>query len=189
MGPQSPPTSILKSNRKSPRRSCEDRSVSFYPKVGVVETIHFRNFTRQETHAYWFCKDEYHIIKQEIKHTLRLINQSNMDMDESCYCLRGLEHKMASNDGRKYRVRSDARDIVLDEQETQYDLGVRNDDMIREVYRMYSEACELEAYHKALEDEIAVMPPVTLKKLPSINQKRTGLRTRATPHVMASTAA
>lgn len=105
------------------------------------------------------------------------------------FTLRGLEHKLPKNNNLKARVRSDAMNIVLDEQDIQIDLGVHNESMIRSVYRMYSQRCELAAYKRGLEDEIAVFTTHHHTKISSEQRTTAIARETSKPHVMVPTAA
>jgi hypothetical protein len=188
MLPQSP-ISILKKTKSS--RSC-DRSVNFFDRVRVLETLNRKDFSQQELDDYWFINEEYCFIKHEIRNTVKFFNQ-NLYIDETKYCLRGIEHKTQTRKRLKTKIRQDAQMVVLDEQAIQHELGLCNESMIRSVYRMHSHRCAVAAHRKGLEDErLAVFPAIINinlpKKLGAVGRP-SGMVGPSTPRSMVPTAA
>ncbi|KAL3931312.1 MAG: hypothetical protein SGBAC_011369 [Bacillariaceae sp.] len=149
---------------KSPSCSVSSKQrVSYNKRVKVVETEHHRHFSDQEFESYWHTHGEYEVMKDEATQTIDFYNElqsasssaSTQALNESTFCLRGLEHHTDLQKGLKAHLRKQAWKSVLEEQDIQNDMGCRDSsEMLQEAYKIYSLPASRIAQQKGWNDAI-----------------------------------
>ena len=92
----------------------------------------------------WYRREEYLMMKRQNRHCIKMV-LSGRAAEGPDYTLRGLEHSTRIGSQRRKRNRDIGVATVLEEQDYQRELGVRDPDGIAEAYTMETEHCRLEA--------------------------------------------
>jgi len=140
------------------------KRVFFYPEVIMIETLHHKNYTKEEKMRCWYSKStddsDFMEMKKELQRTIHLMkkimNSTKHTLEEyekhskDRYSFRGLENRI--NSSKRKLVREGARSSVFQQIQT------RNDDdepaSIAEQYCHYAKQCAFEAYDMGLMDEV-----------------------------------
>ena len=128
------------------------KQVSFEDKVKVRKTLHWNDFTDEESAATWYTDDEYQEIKKDIRRTMRKMNTGKLDKDNDVYCRRGLECRNKKIFTEKQEKRVASCIAVLQVQEL-FRMGKCSGKMISRVYKMKARDSKEEAYALGMEDQ------------------------------------
>merc|ERR1740130_1730451 len=136
------------------------RSVSFSAEaaVHVGAIINVDDYTNEEKYECWYNVDEMRRIRQEVKHTVALMNQMiPRDQIESVslfsstqlLCTRGLEGKTRTEKRHRRDIRMKSISAVFDEQSMQDMDGISDPIMVAMAYNEYSYPMKVAAFQRA----------------------------------------
>jgi len=140
------------------------RSVSFSAEaaVHVGAIINVDDYTNEEKYECWYNVDEMRRIRQEVKHTIALMNQMiPRDQIESdslfssmqLLCTRGLEGKTRTEKLHRRDIRMKSISAVFDEQSMQDMDGISDPVMVAMAYDEYSYPMKIAAFQRAAQYE------------------------------------
>jgi len=140
------------------------RSVSFSAEaaVHVGAIINVDDYTNEEKYECWYNVDEMRRIRQEVKHTIALMNQMiPRDQIESdslfssmqLLCTRGLEGKTRTEKRHRRDIRMKSISAVFDEQSMQDMDGIFDPVMVAMAYDEYSYPMKIAAFQRAAQYE------------------------------------
>lgn len=166
--------------KKAIRKSI--KKVTFFPEVVMTETLHHKNYSKEERQSYWYSKADYSRIKREFQETLKLVVSGELDQRddndaEREHCLRGLEIRLFERSMERKEVRAKGRMLVFIEQKIQEEQGITNDEAIAEEYTLLSKQCAFEAYNTGLMDEVDAFSNGLGIRINPEEKKRTTQRT------------
>lgn len=136
---------LADSHARKPRKS-----VSFNERVRAKKTIHFADFSEQETSAYWYSDDDFIRMKQDVHFEVNLLENECLQQDTSNYCRRGLEYYTSDGAKRRSSNKRKSRNVVFEEQKLQRSEGSNDQDYIAEIY------AAVVAPSRALASQVAV---------------------------------
>ena len=120
-----PGTSKSTSSRVTEKESKPiKKSVSFQESVSCRHTIPLNEYTKEEIDACWISKEESKAINADIKLTVDLLTNGNLDQEDDTeeeHCRRGLEYQTPKGELRRNRLQMATREVVLNEQDMQYE--------------------------------------------------------------------
>jgi hypothetical protein len=122
------------------------RAVSFNKLVFIRETLHINNYKSDEKKKVWYQKNEQALMRMERKCSIRLMIQGALLTDSDTQTSRGLEFRSREGAVKRQENRLNALAAVLDEQESQFDMGLQNDEPISLAYQRVSWKCKKEAF-------------------------------------------
>jgi hypothetical protein len=122
------------------------RVVSFNKLVFIRETLHINNYTTDERKRVWYQKSELALAKVDMKRTIRLMIEGALLTDSDSHTLRGLEFRSRAGAIKRQENRLNALAAVLDEQDSQFGMGIQNEEAISLVYQRVSWKCKKEAF-------------------------------------------
>mmetsp|Transcript_14504 Transcript_14504/g.21382 ORF Transcript_14504/g.21382 Transcript_14504/m.21382 type:complete len:227 (+) Transcript_14504:55-735(+) len=133
--------------------------VSFCSEVIMTETLHHKNYSKEEKLSCWYNTYDFSAMRKEYQEILRLaisgeIHQRDENETGREYCLRGLEHRLVERSEERKSMRLHGRMLVFNEQAVQMQQGTRDAEAIAEEYTLLSEQCAFEAYNIGLMDEV-----------------------------------
>mmetsp|Transcript_868 Transcript_868/g.1364 ORF Transcript_868/g.1364 Transcript_868/m.1364 type:complete len:313 (-) Transcript_868:97-1035(-) len=147
---------------KKPKAKGRETLVSFYPRVRIQRVPPRKMIPRDQMHAVWYCRDEFHVIRQECFKTIRLMSDNEDENDETHPLFdeennelsrRGLEYKTPKAYKRRQKQKKDVRNVVFDELEFQEEQGMNDPMWLAKLSREQSRACVEAAIEAAQEDE------------------------------------
>jgi hypothetical protein len=94
----------------------------------------------------WYQKNEQALMRMERKCSIRLMIQGALLTDSDTQTSRGLEFRSREGAVKRQENRLNALAAVLDEQESQFDMGLQNDEAISLAYQRVSWKCKKEAF-------------------------------------------
>ncbi len=142
------PVATTKKHRK------KRKSVSFYPRVRIHDTIGIDDYTEEEQRAAWFSFEEMERIRKCAKSEAGLLDAGVQPKDGTW---RGLESRTKLGERTKRRNRTNAYAAVFFEIDSQEQSGQFSEQLIADAYALYSKACEKSALAMAKEDAKAAM--------------------------------
>ena len=131
------------------------RSVSFHGRVRCRNSIHLNDFSDDEIDACWYSDTEYSNMEEEIRFLSTLIDQGQLELEDSSYCLRGAESHTALQSSRRHEVKLAVVGEVIREQALQWAEGSSDPEYIAHVSQIKSIQSLEYARRMALEDELA----------------------------------
>jgi hypothetical protein len=138
-------TFVMKSNNCVAMER-KKRVVSFNKLVFIRETLHINNYTTDERKRVWYQKSELALAKVDMKRTIRLMIEGALLTDSDSHTLRGLEFRSRAGAIKRQENRLNALAAVLDEQDSQFGMGIQNEEAISLVYQRVSWKCKKEAF-------------------------------------------
>jgi hypothetical protein len=132
------------------------KSLTFAPTVRVQKIIHINEFTDEEVSACYYHKEEMHRVKLELKATVQMFQDGELEKDTSHFTKRGTEHRTPDAVKRRNRNKQMAAYAVFEEQEDQWDDGVLDPEVLASIYQAASSHCQVAAHKMALEYESEV---------------------------------
>ena len=160
-----------KAKLKKNNNSEDNRLIRFYQKVAVYEHIHHKEMKPSEHSQYWFqeqecAQNEADVIQtvarmEKTMRTRRFSNGSNSaDIDDDTFCSRGLEGRTRTGSKNVCKTRTEARNVVQNEQHRQWSDISRtslNVESLARVYRTKTEPAAIAARRAGIRDEEYVM--------------------------------
>lgn len=128
------------------------RQVTFNSIVSIRPTIHVNDIPGQVIRDVWFSRKECAHIKKSLTNTTKLISHGVYRGDDEHHCARGLEFRVRSGaiirrENKKYGLMA-----VLEEQDRQEDLGIVDEELIREAYTLENRKCRIVALKMGMQD-------------------------------------
>eukprot|EP00545_Synedropsis_sp_CCMP1620_P005966 CAMPEP_0119014658 /NCGR_PEP_ID=MMETSP1176-20130426/10129_1 /TAXON_ID=265551 /ORGANISM="Synedropsis recta cf, Strain CCMP1620" /LENGTH=232 /DNA_ID=CAMNT_0006967871 /DNA_START=84 /DNA_END=783 /DNA_ORIENTATION=+ len=144
----------IKNTQKLNNDEKKKRNVSFFDRVTVRETMHFKDYSETERASCWYRSKDFALIKKHAQPTVQQIKSGTYQGDCHQHCARGLEFRIDAT-GRMNRQHNKAIGwvVVLDEQDSQLCEGVRNAEAIAKSYMSATRHCMVSAYSMGLLDE------------------------------------
>jgi hypothetical protein len=136
------------SNKISPK---QQRRVSFGGNDTTHEVLHRNDYTPEEITSTWFDRVDLRQMKDATKIEARLLEKGVLTEGDDV-TVRGLESRTRHGAQRKRANKMNAYSAVFMELDTQFDLGLYDEDAIADVYYEYSEKCQAEAQTLAARD-------------------------------------
>lgn len=146
------------------------KSVSFYPRLRIHDTISIDDYTEEEHRAAWFSFEEMERIRKCTKSEAGLLDAGVQPKESTC---RGLESRTKLGEKAKRRNRTNAYAAVFFEVDSQEQSGQFSEQLIADAYALYSKACERSALAMAKEDAKAAMAIYHETQNPKTNKKHT----------------
>mmetsp|Transcript_4260 Transcript_4260/g.4942 ORF Transcript_4260/g.4942 Transcript_4260/m.4942 type:complete len:253 (+) Transcript_4260:93-851(+) len=142
------------------------KRVFFYPEVIMIETLHHKNYTKEEKLRCWYTKSTIDSdsmeMKKELQRTVqlmkRIMNSPEYTLEGSerhskdQYTFRGLENRI--NPSKRKLIRKEARNAVFQQKQTRNDDDGDRTVSISERYSHYTKQCAFEASATGLKDEV-----------------------------------
>jgi hypothetical protein len=142
--------------RKAQRTRLSRRSVRFCSSGIPIQQITPSDFSLSddEISLLWYTKEEYSLMKKAISYTVRLMErtQVGIDDDDDELCPRGLENQTRSGSRRKLQNIEAAIDAVLIEQQRQWELNEFDDTCLARLYRSACAQASMRAWLIAQKD-------------------------------------
>mmetsp|Transcript_33937 Transcript_33937/g.78266 ORF Transcript_33937/g.78266 Transcript_33937/m.78266 type:complete len:180 (-) Transcript_33937:28-567(-) len=135
------------------------RKVRFEKEVRVYEIKRTKDMTAWD--MLWYSQKQIKNARQSIKRSLQNASKTGKRWEDGNHTFRGLEGLTKEGSFRKKQNRLDAIDAVLDEQDRQYILGIRDSIEIARVYQMESEHCAKDARDQGFLDEKYVIDQIS----------------------------
>jgi hypothetical protein len=111
-----------------------DRCVRFESFVDIYDTIGLDSYSKEEWEAVWYTVEELCKYRQERQEECQLIENDKLVEDET-HTARGLE--TLEERRNREELTHQALDCVLDEQDTQFDEGIDNQEVICMLYEYF----------------------------------------------------
>jgi hypothetical protein len=112
-----------------------NKSVSFKKGVKVREHPGLIDFSEDEIKRAWYNNTDYAMIKAEYLSTIKKMVSRKTFPDDETLCFRGLEYRTPRVAALRRQHKSEAIDLVLDEQCLQRSKGIHDPDYIAHLYR------------------------------------------------------
>jgi hypothetical protein len=146
---------ISKPAKSSTLKQGGAKKVSFSKRVKVKKIRSHKHYSEDEKDAKWHSPEEYVMLKQRCLETLRKMRSPDFqDCDE--FSSRGLEVRTKTASAARKEKRAFALVAVLDEQEHQVNVGMSDEESIREAFLDISRTSASAAQSMAQIDEEAV---------------------------------
>ena len=153
----SSPRPTLVSRLKS--QSCEPlprtKSVAFCDVDEIIVT-HYPSDMVKNSSSLWYKEEDYERIKKEWSDTLKKYSDRKPILEDSGYCMRGLEAKTKFGCRRRRNFRSKALNAVWETQIAQWRRKVDDQMEISTAYRAHTIHCRYRAIEAAYHDELYV---------------------------------
>jgi hypothetical protein len=104
----------------------------------------------------WYTKEEYEIIKARNRVLVKMKKSGKFEESDE-HSFRGLEHKLKDGNEKRKSFKFDALNAVLEEQDRQYNRGLKDAEDIARRYRETASAAQETAIIAALKDAEAVV--------------------------------
>ena len=104
----------------------------------------------------WYSKEEYEIIKARNRVLVKMKRSGKFEESDE-HSFRGLEHKLKDGNEQRKAYKFDALNAVLEEQDRQYNRGLKDAEDIARRYRETASAAQETAIITALKDAEAVV--------------------------------
>ncbi len=130
------------------------KSVSFNERVRAKKTVHFVDFTEQETQDYWYADDDFVRMKHDVHFEVNLLENECLHQDTPKYCRRGIESHTRDGAKRRSANKTKSRNVVLEEQALQRKEGSNDSDYIAEIYATAVAHSRERAHEIALQDQL-----------------------------------
>mmetsp|Transcript_135402 Transcript_135402/g.191594 ORF Transcript_135402/g.191594 Transcript_135402/m.191594 type:complete len:185 (-) Transcript_135402:69-623(-) len=131
------------------------KMISFSKRVKIKKIRSYKLYSDHERDSVWHNEDEYAAIKRGCIVTLKKMMKDGFQENED-FCPRGLEVRTREASAARKEIRALAAQLVFDEQDIQADLGLMNEERIREAYLDISRDAQERAHFNAVRDQRAV---------------------------------
>ena len=143
-----------------PKSSRRKRSVTFMGLVKVKNTLHIKDYTKEEVSAAWYNESESSTIKFTTKVVVSQMERATKKkggepVDEDTVSTRGLEGRTRKGQKKKFNARQEAQCAVLDEQYRQYAMDDFDPDHLALLYKECTYQSAIEAQRIGKQDEFA----------------------------------
>jgi hypothetical protein len=142
------PSKLMNARKRRTRFSSQPHEVFPIP--------HIRVLGKDEVRAIWYERADYEAMKQSFIPLVRSMMKGEAVEENNEQSIRGLEYRTRKGAIRRQHNKLEAISAVLDEQDRQYNAGMMDIELVREVYRNCAAHCQDEAYMLGLKDEITV---------------------------------
>jgi hypothetical protein len=135
--------------------SSETKCLRFRPQVTVREIRHRNDMTKEMMEQVWMTPDDFTLIKNQCRMTLRLMrfdNSVDEELDGVDFCARGLEVKTKDGQRERRDNKNAVRSAVIREQKAQRENGISDANFIAVVSMMKSQKSVRAARLVALRD-------------------------------------
>ncbi len=135
------------------------------PKRGISKSVRFcedvlchlvvpplQELSKEDVHMIWYSNQEYTIIKDEIRNTLKLMTRKVPVVENGHVCYRGLEFRTKDGVRLKRMRRERAYDVVFGEQDRHNEEGRFNARLLSRKYEDVSDESRNEAFERAKDD-------------------------------------
>jgi hypothetical protein len=130
------------------------RKISFRPQQDQVFTIpHIDDLSEAEVADVWYGRTDYDTMKHSFIPIIRKMTKGEKVDETNRETTRGLEFRTRQGAIRRQHNKLEAISAVLDEQELQHNMGMRDDEKLRKVYLSCSLHCSDAAYQLGIQDE------------------------------------
>jgi hypothetical protein len=131
-----------------------ERSISFSPLSSLAETLGLDDYSDEEIERCWYGREEYRTMAEDSMNMYKLMAMGKRQTREDCY--RGLEKW--TEDGRLLLDRDicHAIEVVLDEQERQWDEKCEDEELIAILYQAATQTSNMLAISLGIADERGV---------------------------------
>lgn len=145
------------------------KNVSFARTAKYKRCLCRENYSFEEYDASWYSHEEMDMIKAEIKATLQMmedceLDDGDVDAEHDGYCKIGLEARTNLGAEQKRKTRRRAYNAVLEEQSLQYNEYVSDPDALAFVYRQCTMKSQEDAHRAGIEMQRLVVPRCRTKK-------------------------
>jgi hypothetical protein len=135
---------------------CEEqqkKSVRFDLQHSIVHTIpNLDDFSKEEISQTWYNRAEFRNIKKSCIATIRL-QKTGFYLENDLICYRGFElRQLGETSRRRVLDKIKAETAVLVEQERQRSSGIRQSQVIADIYRSFTIHCRLHAFRVGMQD-------------------------------------
>lgn len=117
----------------------QNRGVRF-PSIGKMEQVkrisRYSNYEIDEIIAYWGDSEEHRLRKEELREAAMDWKMGRRTSDNFTFTSAGIADKVGEGRALKRENRIKARNAVLDEQDLQYEEGVKNEELLAEIYTL-----------------------------------------------------
>ena len=142
------PASIHTQNSKKTRR----RSVTFACSNELIQEFPFDGIQAVDKESLWYTGNEYKLIKSSFFFTVKMMESKHVLLDDNEMCTRGLESRTRAGTQRKRQHVQTSVDVVLYEQERQWEKNCYSPTRLAKVYRDISAQSSMSAFLAAQKD-------------------------------------
>lgn len=128
------------------------RSVSFCEIVSIRATTHIKNMTSDEIKSAWYTTRETNKFKKQIWSEAK--RMTNGVPAAASTTRRGLEYRTPEGSAKRKNNKLKSIHAVLDEQDNQHMINIRDPDTLRKIYLQHSRHCRLEARQLGAQDAL-----------------------------------
>lgn len=132
----------------------ESKGVQFRSKSSIEEVkriSRISNYDLDEVTAYWGDGNEQRVRKEELKVAVKEWQQGRRSSDNFTFTTRGIADKVGEGKAAKKANRTISRMAVMDEQELQEAEGLRDDELLAQVYSIEAIGAKEKARKEALD--------------------------------------
>jgi hypothetical protein len=130
------------------------KKISFARTAKVKKVRSRQHYTEEERDGMWYTPDEYINIKKRAVQTLRMMMADPSFRDDANHTSRGLECRTKDAARQRKEFKAHARELVLEEQENQREVGVRSPGRLRDAYQEMSVTAARQAQMFAQRDAL-----------------------------------
>lgn len=131
----------------------QGKSVAFFELVGIKRIVPYYEYSDDEHDATWYSEDQLREVVSECVATCRMMTQGEPILEEEGLCSRGLEFKTPSGSRFKREAKARARQVVIEECETQKRTKIHDPEYLAMVYAVATKDTRHMACLMALRDE------------------------------------
>lgn len=124
------------------RRSCMEE---------VKRISRLSNYSLSEVIAVWGDTEEHKLHKKELKNAVKDMIQGRRMSDNLTFTSVGIDDKIGEGKVEKIQAREDGWEAVFDEQYLQEEDGIKNDEMLADVYHDATRESRIKAHADALQ--------------------------------------
>ena len=132
------------------------KSVSFNPTVLVKETLHSRDYTREEYKAYWMTREDFELVDVSLQASIRHLERGVAEREEADICYRGVYEKTKTAIERYSTDRRQLLEAVFQEQARQNKLKISDTDLLGLICGVETFESQRAGLERALKDECDV---------------------------------
>ena len=131
------------------------RRVQFQKRIRFRRILHLNQYTAEEIDATWFTESECNEIRERALDEINdILDSEQFGTESDEYTSRGLEGRTQLGLSRKLVNRHRSIDAVLDEQDYQRQEGIKDEEVIANVYLQITAKCQIYANFMAQCDEL-----------------------------------
>ena len=126
-----------------------ERKVQFRRRIKVFEIPHLSDFSKEELKSTWYSREESHVIRNTVRDTSDLICSDSVEtpVNTNGICMDGLLSPTERN--RRRRMIHAAVDAVLMEQDFQEYENLHEEDVLADIYFLFTRESQWEALERA----------------------------------------